>query len=228
MPDQREIAIDLMQQQRFAEAIPVFISQIEAHPDDWSLYYMAGQCFRFTENLPGAMHALQRAADLKPDEAQVFLALGIVQQLAEDYKASVAALEHAIQLAPTLFYAYNSLGLTYRKLGAFNKALEWYSRAAEGVVDAISDEVFKDRENCFQEELVDGEKTLTVLPYAMKRTHELLRSDPMYATLKNNMGVCLVELGDTESAEKQFREAIEFIPDGYDYPDPYVNLESIS
>jgi len=228
MTDQRDTAITLMQQQRFAEALPLFLRLIESNPDDWSLFYMAGQCYRFADNVPEAVHALKKAADLNPGEAQVFLALGIAYQLTEDYRSAVVSLEQAIRLEPQLFSAYNSLGLTYRKSGEFGKALEWYSRAAENIVSAVTDEVHKDREKCFRDEIIDGKKTLVVLPYVLEKTHELLCSEPTYAIIKNNIGVCLIELGDIKEAQEQFRESIEFIPDGYNYPDPYKNLESIS
>ena len=142
--------------------------------------------------------------------------------------SAVSALEQAIRIDPRLFTAYNSIGLTYRKSGDFPKALEWYSRAAEGIVSAVTDEVYRDRKSCFRNETIDGKETLVVLPYAMEKTHEMLCSDPMYAITKNNIGVCLIELGDIKSAREQFNESIEFIPDGYDYPDPYRNLESIA
>jgi len=88
--------------------------------------------------------------------------------------------------------------------------------------------VFKDKKKCFWEVNVDSEKALVFLPFAFEKTHEIVRSNPMYAIVKNNIGVCLVELGDIDGAKEQFRESIEFIPDGYNYPDPYKNLESIS
>ena len=228
MPDQRDTAISLMQQQRFAEAIPLFLRLTESNPDDWSLFYMAGQCYRFTNSIPDAVRALKKAADLNPGEAQVFLALGIAYQIAEDFRSAIVALEQAIRIEPQLFSAYNSIGLTYRKSGEFRKALEWYSRAAEGIVSAVTDEVHKDREKCFRDEIIDGKKTLVVLPYALEKTHKMLRSDQMYATIKNNIGVCFIELGNIDAAQEQFRESIEFIPDGYNYPDPYRYLESIS
>ena len=56
----------------------------------------------------------------------------------------------------------------------------------------------------------------------------MLRADPMYAIIKNNKGVCLIEIGDIKSAQEQFKELIECISDGYNYPDQYENLNSIS
>ncbi len=80
MPDQREIAIELMRQQRFSDALPIFLDLIEANPSDWSLYYMAGQCYRFSNRLSESVSFLNKAASLNPQEPQVFLSLGIVER----------------------------------------------------------------------------------------------------------------------------------------------------
>ena len=228
MPNQREIAISLMQQRKFDKALPVFLHLLEINQNDSDLYYMAGQCFRFINNIPEAIQFLSKAVSINDNEPQYFLALGIAYQLNENYEKAIELLKNAIRLDDKLFTAYNSIGLTYRKLGEFNEALKWYSSGIECYVNNVSEEVYKDKEKCFGEEVSDGKKTLVVLPYALEKTHEILRSSPTYAILRNNMGVCLLELGDLELARKQFRESIKFIPDGYDYPDPFRHLEEIS
>jgi len=227
MPDERERAVALMRERRFPEALAIFLHLREGNSDDWSLYYMAGQCFRFMNNIPGAVRFLSRAASLNPGEAEVLFALGIALQVAEEYELAIERLKQAVSIEPRLFSAYNSIGLTYRRIGQFREALEWYSKAAEGIVAAVSDEVLKDSESCFKEEIVDGKEVLVVLPYGLEKIHQMLRSDPMYAIVKNNIGVCLNELGDMNSAREQFKESIEFIPDGYNYPDPCKHLEAI-
>ena len=228
MPDQRESAIGLMDQQRFSEAIPLFSRLIESNPDDWSLYYMIGQCFRYTNNFSEATHYLGKAASRNPTEPRIFLALGIAHQLMDNYESAIEALEQAVKLDPGLFSAYNSIGLTYRKNGEIDKALEWYSRAADGMVSDVTEIVHKERDKCFRDEVIDGKNTRVVLPYTLEKIREILRSDPSYAIIKNNIGLCFIELGDIDSAREQFRESIEYIPDGFNYPEPYRNLESIS
>jgi tetratricopeptide (TPR) repeat protein len=227
MLDQRQVAIALMQQKKFSEALPIFLSLMESNSDDWGLYYMTGQCLRFINNIPEAIRYLNKAASLNPNNATIFLALGIALQLAEEYELAIEKLKRAVRLEPVLFEAYNSIGFTYRKIGQYREALGWYSKAAEVFVDSVFDDVKKDKEGCFREEIVNGEKTLVILPYTMEKTHEMLRSNPVYAIIMNNIGVCLIKLGDIDSAREKFRESIEFIPDGFDYPDPFKNLESI-
>lgn len=227
MADQRDIAVGLMQQKRFAEALPIFVHLIDTSPEDWSLHYMAGQCFRFSNRLPEAVQSLSKAATLNPDEPQVFLALGIARQLTENYGLALEAFEEAVRLDPKLFSAHNSIGLTYKKMGNFHKAIESYSQATKVIFAVVSEKVQSEQEKCFREEIMDGNKELVIQPYIFEKTHEMLRSEPSYSILKNNIGVCLMELGDINAAREQFTESIEFIPDGYEYPDPYRNLESI-
>ncbi|MCC7201054.1 MAG: tetratricopeptide repeat protein [Nitrospirae bacterium] len=228
MPDERDIAIELMKQNKFQEALQIFLWLLEKNADDWSIYYMTGQCYRFTNRFPEAVNYLTEAASLNPADPQIFLALGIALQLTENYELAIEKLEQALRLEPRLVLAYNSIGLTYRKLGSFRKAIEWYDKAAECIVSLVSEEVHKDRAKCYRDAIVDGKKVAIILPYVLEKTHEMLRSDPAYAIVMNNIGVCLIELGDIDAASEKFRESIEFIPNGYNFPDPFKNLESIS
>lgn len=228
MTDKRDIAINFMQQQKYSEAVPLFLKLIDVNPNDSSLYYMLGQCYRFTNNLSKSVEYLSKATYLNSNEPEFFLALGIAHQLTGDYEQAVSTLEQAIKLEPNLFTAYNSIGLTYRKLGMFHEALDWYSRAADSIIDFITKKVKENPEKCFKDEIINGEKTRVILPYLMEKTLEMLKSDPLYAIIKNNIGVCLIEIGDISSAREQFKESIECTPDGYEYTDPYKHLDDIS
>ena len=80
---------------------------------------------------------------------------------------------------------------------------------------------------CYRDEVIDGKATHTILPYVHLKTFELLKSNPLYAILRNNTGVCLAELGDIYNARKLYQEAIECTPNGYNYPDPVLNAGSL-
>lgn len=171
---------------------------IERNSDDWTLYYMAGQCFRILNNIPEAVRLLTKSASFNPNEAGVFLALGIALQIADEYELALERLKHAVHLDPLLISAYNSIGLTYYKMCQFREALEWYSKAEEVIVNAVYDEVIKEKERCFKDEIIDGKKILVVLPYLADKTNEMLRSDPVYATICNRIEACQRELGDMD------------------------------
>ena len=184
--------------------------------------------YRFLNNYSDAVQSLDKATSLKSDDARIYLALGIAHQLSGDVEFAVKALERAIELDPTFFTAYNSLGLTYKISGDYEKALDWYFRAANGIVSAAMEMVHKEPDKYLRDEIVDGERTRIMDPNTFEVIRGQLRSDPSYAIIKNNIGVCYMELGDKDAAREQFRESILTIPEGYDYPEPYKNLESLS
>jgi tetratricopeptide (TPR) repeat protein len=227
MPDQRDLAMNLMDQHKFSEAIPIFRHLIEANPNDWSLHYMVGQCYRYTKSYSDAVESLDKAASLKSDDARIYLALGIAHQLSGDFESAVKALEHTVELDPSFLSAYNSLGLTFKISGDFEKALEWYFRAANGIVSAAMKMVHIEPDKYLRDEVIDGEKTRVMEPHTFEKIRGHLCSDPSYAIIKNNIGVCFMKLGNKDSAREQFKESILTIPEGYDYPEPYKNLESL-
>ena len=213
-----------MKQQHFVDALSILLPVIEGDPHDWEAFYLAGQCCRFMQDFPSAVQFLAKANTLHQDDAEVLLALGIALQLNGQFQKAIQELEHAVRLEPTLISAYNSIGLTYRKLGRPNDALTWYSRAADTLLSMARAEVTRRPDLCYRDEIVNGERTRTVLPYLFIKVKSLLGSDPTYSIIKNNIGICLLAFNDTEAARKAFEESIEFIPEGYNYPDPLKNL----
>lgn len=226
MPDQRDAAMALMRQQKFHEALPIFLRLIDDNPDA-GLHYMAGQCLRFTEKLPEAVSHLTKAITLDPDDASFYLALGIALQLSEKYDLAIETLETAVKLDPAKFSSHNSLGLTYRKIGHIKKAVACYERAMEVLMDEAFKELEKDPKRYFKDEYRDGKKLLVVLPHAQGKIEQLLRSEPRHAIVLNNIGECLATVGEIEEARIRFREAIKYTPAGYDYPAPSHNLASL-
>jgi tetratricopeptide (TPR) repeat protein len=144
------------------------------------------------------------------------------------FSFAINALERAVELEPCFFSAYNSLGLTYKISGDYEKALDWYFRAANGIASAAMESIHKGPDQYYRDEVIDGEDARFLHPHTSEAIREILRSDPTYAIIKNNIGVCFMERGDIDSAREQFKESINTIPEGYNYPEPYKNLESIS
>jgi len=119
-------AIQLMERRRFGDALPLLRLAIRENPSAWNLWYMAGQCSRFLNDIDGAVEHLTRAAELKADEASVFLALGIALQLRTQWDDAIEALRRAIEIDSEFELAYNSLALTYKKCREHTKALHTY------------------------------------------------------------------------------------------------------
>jgi tetratricopeptide (TPR) repeat protein len=139
----REQAIGRMQAGDFEGALPMFKALLANEPNDWGLLYMAGQCARFTGDTRSAVSYLERAIHGNGNEPQIFLALGIAHQLVGQLQKSEDALRRALELDPDFVAAYNSLGMTQKKLGRYDLA----RHNLEEALRAISRHIAKSMSN---------------------------------------------------------------------------------
>lgn len=130
-------AIALMKGQRFGEALHLLRRVIDQDPSQWSVWYMAGQCCRFLNDIDGAIEHLSCAAELKRDEPLIFLALGIAFQLSTQWDNAIEAFRHAIEIDSDYELAYNSLALTQKKRGELDKALCNYDAGLKALARRI-------------------------------------------------------------------------------------------
>ena len=119
----RDAAITLMRSGNYQSALESFKTLIADEPRDWTLFYMAGQCARFTNDIQSATAYLLRATELDDSQPQVFLALGIAQQIQGQLWESQEAFRKALELDSDYDLAYNSLALTQKKMGKLDLAL---------------------------------------------------------------------------------------------------------
>lgn len=131
--DIRDQAIEFMSRQQFDDALRLFRQLIQTSASDWSLFYMAGQCCRFTNDIQGAIAFLRQAAQLHDGEPGVFLGLGIALQLAKKYPEAVEALQKAIKINPDFETAYNSLAVTQELAGHLDLAIEGYEEGLQAL-----------------------------------------------------------------------------------------------
>ena len=219
--------VGLIQTGRADAALLVLSRHVQDQPRDWYALYLSGVASRALGSLDQAIAFLAKSIAVRPTEASVHLALGIALQLDEQFDSAVDSLLAAIRLKPDLFEAYNSLGLTYKKQGRYKHALETYEQGIERLMASVSAVVHSDESRCYTEEIVDGKRIRTVLPYVLMKTREMLRANPLYAIFTNNVGVCFEEIGQLDEARVHFAEAVELTPDGYNYPDPLLNLRRL-
>jgi tetratricopeptide (TPR) repeat protein len=126
---ERNWALEKMRSGHFGDALPVLVRAVHTDPDDYGNWYMAGQCYRFTDDIPKAIDFLKQAARLNATEPEVFLALGIAFQQWGQFNNAVGSFVKALALDPNYELAYNSLGLTQMKKGEYEFALHNYDEA---------------------------------------------------------------------------------------------------
>lgn len=133
----REEARVLIKQQRFGDALPLLQQAIRQDPSFWNDWYLAGQCYRFLNEIGPAIEHLRRASELEANDPGVFLALGIALQLVGRFDDAIEVLKRALELDPDFAAAYNSLALTQKKAGQLEKALHNYDAGAKALVREI-------------------------------------------------------------------------------------------
>lgn len=207
-----------------SRALGFVTRRIESNPDNAYLYYLAGIVYRSANMLDKAIENYSIATKLDPQGEYILLALGIAQQLNGQLEHAVQTLKKAIQINPDLPESYNSLGMTYKKLGKLLNAQHWYDEGLQCLVRLASAQAR--RENPSVASRTVG-NSVFFNPQLLEESHKILKSTPQYTIMSNNLGVCLAELGDIEGAKNAYRESIEFTPEGYDYPFPIINLSQL-
>ena len=238
-------AVDLMKKAQYSAAIPLFLEFLESNQDDCSAHYMLGQCYRLNGQLADALKTLKISEELlyvaayKDDvimQKSIYLALGIAYQLNEEFDEAVRVFRKGISKcegAPDkeitnqdkghILYQdiqlHNSLGLTYKYMNEYHKALEAYIKAREIIISEATKGSGEARQ------LEDGTKTYHVDP---GKTYLKLKSSIQYCNNMSNIGMVYIAMGELESAEKALKESIEFIPEGNDFPPPHEGLTFIN
>lgn len=143
----RQNALTLIRQQRFGDALPLLQRTLEQDSSFWNDWYLAGQCYRFLNQIQPAISHLKRAAELEENDAGVFLALGIALQLAGGFDDAIAFFKRALKLGPDFALVYNSLALTQKKSGQLEKALHNYDAGVHALVRGIIKQMVNSRDS---------------------------------------------------------------------------------
>ena len=67
MNDKRDEAISFMQRSQYDLAIPAFLELAKSGPDDYSIHYMLGQCYKFNGQLSESLESLTKSEQLIKD-----------------------------------------------------------------------------------------------------------------------------------------------------------------
>ncbi|MEW5983453.1 MAG: tetratricopeptide repeat protein [Acidobacteriota bacterium] len=134
-----------MQSQRYDEALELLQTPISNASPSWNALYLAGQCHRFLNNFDSAVSLLSRAAAAAPAVAPVFLALGIAFQMGGRLSEARDALARALEIEPDYALAFNSLAMTQKLAGEFEKSVHNYDAGCKALVRTIVKAMRNDR-----------------------------------------------------------------------------------
>jgi tetratricopeptide (TPR) repeat protein len=141
------------------------------------------------------------------------------------YDAALDLLSRERERDPDDWTVHRQIGVAHRAKGDHAQAIESFSSAALALIRLSSPE----RAAHLQEDLdlvptSYGAFIPMLKPVCYDHCRASLSGGLDYATLRNDTGFCLLELGDVPNARRMLCEAVEFIPAGSGYDDPWIWL----
>lgn len=146
----REIANQKMKNGNFKEALTLFEQLINSGENDSGLFYMIGQCYRFLNNYNLAVKYLKIAFEKDKTIPSYQFALGIAYQLNENFDESIETLKQLIlnnQEWQDLDLAFNSLALSLKKVGLYERALKNYEQSLKIFIMNITNSLLNSKDN---------------------------------------------------------------------------------
>jgi tetratricopeptide (TPR) repeat protein len=130
-------ALALITAGKLDEASQLADSALKRDPGDWHVHYVVGQCSRFLRDYAKACAALSRANELAPRQPPVLLALAIARQLNAEYHPAIDAIRLALEIDPDYATAYNTLAMTQKLMGAYEKSAHNYDGGLKALARMI-------------------------------------------------------------------------------------------
>jgi tetratricopeptide (TPR) repeat protein len=149
-----------------------------------------------------ALEALESAARLMPEDAEVRSDLGTALRGVGRLEEAVGCYRRALEIEPRFAEAHNNLGGALRDLGRLEEAAQSYRRALE----------FKPDFATAHANLGDVLLAMGYLAAAESSCRRALELDPMYAEGHNNLGMTLRQQGRHAEAEASCRRALQIDP----------------
>ena len=182
---------------------------LERHPDSGLIWKALGASLLMQGK--DALPAMQKAAELLPDDAQTHSNLGNSLRDLGRPDDAVASYRRALAIKPDYAEAHGNLGIVLQDLGRLDDAVASYRRAL-----AIKPEYAKAHNN-----LGNVLRDLGRLTEAVESHRKALAIEPEYAEAYNNLGNALRDLGRLDDAVESHRKALAIKPD---YAEAHNNL----
>jgi len=208
-PDECNQLVALFNAGRYAELEGRARLLVEQYPDSGFVWKALGASLHAQGK--DSLQASQKAAELRPDDADAHSNLGNALRGLGQFDGAVASYRRALAVKPDFADAHNNLGNALRDLGQFDEAAASYRRALKLEPD------FADAHNNLGNALRD----LGRLEDAVASYRRALAIKPNYPEAHSNLGNALRDLGRLEDAAASYRRALAIKPN---YADAHRNL----
>lgn len=196
-------AVGLLQNGQVDEATRQLVNLTASQHTDGEAFRWLAIAYVRAGKLHEAERAIQRAIELNPANAGVYLAAANIQQDLRNLPAAAGLLREAIRLHPAFAEGHNNLGIVLADLGrvdeatqAFTEAIRLKPQYARAHVNLAAAQL---RSLRFQEALTSAQRAVEL--------------QPDYAHAHHLVGNAYSMLGDPASAEPSLRTALRLKPD---------------
>ena len=185
---------------------------LERYPDSGFIWKALGASLPIQSR--DVLPALQKAAVLLPDDAEVHNSMGNALKALGQFDGALASYRRALEIKPNFAEAYINLGATLQEQDRLDEAEACYHRALEVKPDYA--EAYINLGNTLKDQgrFIEAEASY-------RRAQEI---NPNYAEAHNNLGVILHDQGRLIEAEASFRRALEIKPG---YTEAHNNLGNV-
>jgi tetratricopeptide (TPR) repeat protein len=129
--------MELLSSGQLEEAYQLARNAVQQNSNEYHAHYALRECLRFARDYPKACAALSRANELAPRQPPVLLALAIARQLNAEYPAAIDAIRLALEIDPDYVVAYNTLAMTQKLMGAYEKSAHNYQEGLKALARTI-------------------------------------------------------------------------------------------
>jgi tetratricopeptide (TPR) repeat protein len=119
-----QLAMNFLMMEKYHNALPLFERQLNSERGDTHLQYLVALCMCELGDTEEAVDRMKRIIEVNPFEINVHSRLGQLYNAEERYLEAKELLENGLVYHPYDSEIRIGLGLTYRKLNEFKKALE--------------------------------------------------------------------------------------------------------
>lgn len=212
-PSQVEVdqLINLYNQGQFSLVVEKAKILLDKYPETFILWKIIGNSKIQLGFLDNAIEAYSKCISLKPNEADIYINMGIALKDQGRLDEAIEAYQKCISLKPDYAKAYNNMGIALKAQNKLNKAIEMFNKAISFEADYSS--AYYNLGNTLRDQ--------NKLEEAIKTYSKCIELNPTFVEAYNNMGISLRGQNKFDEAIEIFEKAINIKTD---YAEAYCNL----
>lgn len=191
---------------------------IEQHPNEPQIRMLFSDYLAAKDDMKGAAEQMDYAVNLDPTDAQAWNRLLVLNIISENYEATIAAGDRAIELNPNDIELYGYIAPAYYNIKQYDKAIEVYKKALAAV-----DSTDTEHRSMFLGGMGDAKFSMGDTIGAFALYDQAIEIDPNNVSILNNYAYFLTLCNrDLDKAERMSAKTVQAEPQNATFLDTYA------